>query len=192
LKIPLIAAFILGLAVCLVPSCATPAQNQQAIAEVEHAKEVLKSQFQTLEQQRIEALNQGRLQDAAKYAELQTKVQGLQAKADQAGVVLAKFINPDGSVKPNAAQTGVDELSKYIPFPYNLVLLIGGPLAIGWWKQLQVNDAKGAAVSIINGIEALKAKSEPFRAVLSTGKATLLSEYSETAKALVAEHKLAA
>jgi len=117
-----------------------------------------------------------------------------QKKLAEATDLLTKATNPDGTVNVNGA---VQAAAPLLPPPWNLVALIGAPVAAGalsWLVQQfrggGVSDNQNAAISLINGISAAAASDPVLASRLQANKGVLLKEYTDTAVDLVDEHKV--
>lgn len=116
----------------------------------------------------------------AKIVELKTKVDLAEEKLNQVW-------NGDGSVNVNGVTSAV---SGALPPPWNLLMLVGAPIAVGLYQQYRVNRETKAAISLVNGITALQMADPNMKQVLKANKETLKSEYTERAIQIVNEHKM--
>jgi len=108
-------------------------------------------------------------------------------KVKQAEDFLGKATGPDGAFDPGKAAGAAGAL---LPPPWNLIVMLGAPLLAAGVQELRVRKKEADAVSIINGIEALKATDPGVKTALKTHENVVKAEYTSGAKAMVRKHKL--
>jgi hypothetical protein len=109
-------------------------------------------------------------------------------KLAEAQALLTKAVKPDGSLDAGGA---IGAAAPLLPPPWNLLLGIAAPLAVGLLQEIRVRRENAAAVSIINGIEAVKSSNPAMRPILDAAKPILTEEFTSRAIDLVDQHKLA-
>lgn len=110
------------------------------------------------------------------------------AKLAAAQAQLHSVTGADGSITPGSAAPAIGAV---LPPPWNILVGVGGPLLIGLIQEWRVRNKVADSVSIINGIEAAKMNDPALRVALDRAKPLLISEFTESAIALVDANKLA-
>ena len=106
----------------------------------------------------------------------------INGRLDQVAAALAAATNPDGSVNVGAAASAA---APFLPPPWNLVLLLGGPALAALIQELRVRRAVADAGSIVSGLEAAKAANPALGAALKASAPVLLEHYTDSAYAMV-------
>lgn len=126
--------------------------------------------------------------DAEKQADdAISKIVELKTKVDLAEEKLNQMWNADGSANVSGVTSAV---SGALPPPWNLLVMVGAPIAVGLYQQMRVNRETKAAISLVNGITALQLTDPNISAILKANKTRLKNEYTDRAIELVNEHKL--
>jgi hypothetical protein len=129
-------------------SC-TPAQTEQTRTALNTADQQLSNQVALLKAQ-IDASA-----DVKTKADLQKaldEVIRLQAQVATLKTQLDSVVNPDGSLNSANASAAI---GTKLPYPWNLVFILGVPAVVGLAQQLRVNSSDNAAKSLINAVNAV-------------------------------------
>lgn len=162
-------------------SCSSE-QAQRAQDAVVQAESNLKA-----EQERLEAAKSA----GQNVDEPMARIASLQRQLDQAKAVLASMQAPDGTLDIGA---GVGAIGSALPPPWNLIALVGGPIA-GFIVNEMRNKPKitrvtRAAKSIVNAIDVARTKSPAVAEGMSQHADAIRGALTEEAKAIVEAERL--
>lgn len=208
----ILATLCLSSALFLAACSMTPEEKTAINAQAEQARIELVQQNQSLTAEL--AATQLRLDqllaasqtatDPAEIAALQRDIQRVTnqtkdlerqiAAKDQQLQVLTKAqegfntaVPPSGDPTIVTVASGIQSL---LPFPFNSIVGILA-VALPWgFREVQKWKEKKAMLSIINGIDAAKAKSPSFAAAIKDSKPTLLANYTPLARRIVADERV--
>jgi len=150
--------FILSLLCLCFISCAiscTSDQTAQTQASLNTANDQLTAQYNLLKAQ-VDSDNDVKSKAESQKAldeiiRLQTELAKIKTKVDAS-------INSDGTVNTTGVMTAVGAT---LPFPWNLIVLVGIPSVVGIIQQLRLNTSTNAAKSLVNGINAITVPGGP-------------------------------
>lgn len=185
---------------------AAATQAQLDLAKADAAAKLAKAQADAAAA--VAAGNAAAKADAEKVAAAAQKTLDMaaqvQAQVDRFTAVLSKAINPDGTINVPA---GAAAVGAALPPPWNLITMIGVPLAVGLVQQIRVKEAKtnaasakdaadqmeAAARSLVNSIDVVKsdpAVGSAVRAAFDAKKEEMHEQLTETAKRILVSEKV--
>ena len=95
------------------------------------------------------------------------RVDKLAADLERVRSLMAKAINPDGSLNGSAIGAAAGAA---LPPPWNLVALIGAPLLTGVVQEFRLRGVKADADQIVDSVEAMRAASPTLKDAMKAAK----------------------
>lgn len=182
-RILIVAALSLPLALC---ACSGQSV-QQAQDGINQSRELLVTETQRYQLAYEDALARG----DEKAAERAKKSLDTLAKLDEnlarGEAALGQVITPDGGIDAD----GLGRLaSDFLPYPFNIVAVLGAGAVTWVLRQKKINEAVGAAKSIVNGIDAARMNDPAFAAALKNNATAIGGQLTPTAAKIVASESI--
>lgn len=160
----------------------------QAKQQIDTAQEQVENTAVKLEEEKKVAEELG---DEKKVADMQKSLDELaklRAQLNKAEQMLDAATNPDGTFNVGGASSAIGAA---LPPPWNLLVMVGGPLLVGLVQEMRVRRETAAAVSLVNGITTLQmAEPTVMNQLLERNEDALKGEYTTRAKKIVSKHKV--
>jgi hypothetical protein len=122
-----------------------------------------------------------------RVAETNQKITELEQRARSTEELLQRVTNPDGSVNIAAASR---EASQFLPYPFNLILLLGGPTLAGLVQEIRVRRSDAAARSLVNSIDKLRIEEPTVRDAFKRHKDAIGRQLTPRARKVIAKETI--
>lgn len=176
---------ILALTFATLAGCMTPEQAETARTESSETVAQLEADLARMQQQLADAQAAGdptAIERAEKSLALMERIVDHARRGDE---ILQASINPDGSINVEAV---AQQTAPYLPFPWNVVIVVGAGLAGRVLAERQIRairtaqqQAEADRDSIIKGIDAARASDPSLKAAMKAQEGTILKHYTDTA-----------
>lgn len=115
------------------------------------------------------------------------KLEDLEATIEKMRATLQGVTDPEtGEID---AASGLSAAGALLPFPYNLIVGLGGMIGVGavqeWRKNQSAKQSEATAKSIVNAIDRARAADPELKARMKANKSEIETELTDAAKRLI-------
>lgn len=179
---------ILAAAVCIAGCTASPQpQIDSTLSTLKAERDRARAHYESLAQSE----NPKDRETAEKTLEHLAKLDAGITKAEH---LAQQVFDEQGNINPQGAAAAAGAL---LPPPFNLIVMIGGPLALLATQEIrarrrkqEADELEKAARSIVNGIDRVRNASPAFAEAMKEHKGELIGAYTEKAIEIVNDERL--